>query len=653
MSRRFREKRRNQVGSSPHALPSAHTAGKTAVSSTGLCARWQVLLIGFVLLVLVWAVFGQTVRFRFVNYDDGVYVYDNGIVARGLSLDGILWAFTNRHGANWHPLTTLSHMLDCQLYGLHSGGHHLTNVLFHAATVFSLFLVLRNLTGRCWRCALVAAFFAVHPLRSESVAWVAERKDVLSGLFFILTIAAYVYYARRSFALGRYLLVIFLYLLGLLSKPMLVTLPFVLLLLDYWPLERTQLGDARRTGAGKPSGPQPSLTFGRLVLEKIPFLLLATLASGATLAAQSNAIKFVQHFDLSSRLANALISYAAYLGQLVYPANLAAFYPLPTSFPALEVGLSALVLLLVSTWAVLRRKDQPYLLVGWLWYLGMLVPVIGILQVGDQAHADRYTYLPQIGLYILGVWWVADLCRGQSRAQAGLFGVAAASLAALAVIAHAQVTYWHDSVSLWSHTLSCTSNNAKAHYNLACELNSLGRTEEAVQHYEQALDLRPDYVEAHFNLGVALFTQGKLSEAIRHYERGIQLQPDSAEGHYDLGSALAAQGRFNQAIQHLERATQLNPEYADAHVNLGNALVKLGRLGDAVQHYERALQIRPASAEAHYGFGMALAAQGRKDEATRHLQQALELADAQARVEFADHLRAQLRSLQSSSSRIP
>ena len=353
---------------------------------------------GFLLLAVA-LVFGQTVRHDFVNYDDNAYVYENPQVAGGLTAHGIAWAFTSFHVSNWHPLTWLSHMLDCQFYGLHAGGHHLTNVLLHAATAILLFLVLRRMTGDLWPSAFVAAVFAIHPLRAESVAWVAERKDVLSGLFFMLTLGAYAGYARRPFSLGRYLTVVLLFALGLMAKPMLVTLPFVLLLLDYWPLGR--IGPHRRTGIS---------SFRRVVVEKIPLLALTAASCVATVIAQGTAVIAIDVIPLPSRIANALVSYVAYMGQLFYPAGLAVLYPHPEGgLPIWKVAASSLVLAGISAAALVWRRRFPYLFVGWFWYVGMLVPVIGLVQVGLHAMADRYTYLPQIGLCIAVTWGVAQL----------------------------------------------------------------------------------------------------------------------------------------------------------------------------------------------------------------------------------------------------
>jgi protein O-mannosyl-transferase len=403
------------------------------------------------LLLAVALVFGQTVGHEFINYDDQQYVYENPQVEGGLTLRGIAWAFTTSHASNWHPLTWLSHMVDCQLYGLHAGGHHLTNILLHAAAAILLFLVLWRMTGDLWPSAFVAAVFAVHPLRAESVAWVAERKDVLSGLFFLLILWAYVSYARHPFSPIRYLTVVVLFALGLMAKPMLVTLPFLLLLLDYWPLGRIGL-----PAAGGGSFPFPR----RVVVEKIPLLALAIASCMATFLVQVKAVVALDAIPISSRIANALVSYVAYMGNFFYPMGLAVFYPLPASgLPIWKVVGSTLALTGVSVAAQAWRRRFPYLFVGWFWYLGMFVPVIGLVQVGSHSMADRYTYLPQIGLCLAVTWGVTQIAvsRHYRRWVCGVASVLAVLV--LMGIAWRQTSYWRDSETLFTHALACTANN--------------------------------------------------------------------------------------------------------------------------------------------------------------------------------------------------
>ena len=617
----------------------------------GLNDRWTVPGVCIFLAAIIWVVFGQTLGHEFVNYDDDFYVYENPAVTQGLTLQGIIWAFTHVHCSNWHPLTWVSHMLDCQFYGLSPGGHHLTNILLHTATAILLFLILRQMTGALWRSAFVAAVFAIHPLRVESVAWVAERKDVLSGLFFMLTIGAYVRYAQRrsrvepsslrSAASGSrepgaqavsaldprlsaldYCLVLLFFALGLMCKPMLVTLPLVLVLLDYWPLNRLR-ADAATEPVFRLAG---RLVPRRLVFEKLPLLGLAVASCAVTIFAQTKSILPFENMSLSLRVGNALISCVAYLGQMFWPSGLAVLYP----FTAGGVGVSEVVLSLVllagiSTGVFILRRRRPCFLTGWLWYLIMLAPVIGIVQVGAQARADRYTYLPQIGLYLLLTWAAADLCAGWRHRRVVLGGGSMIILMALIFCARAQTAYWRNSESLWTHTLACTSDNFIGHNNLGIALLKTGNVDEAMVHYQKALEINPDFAEAHNNLGNFLFQKGSVDEAMVHYQKALEINPDYAEAHYNLGYALLKMGNVDEAIAHLQKALQINPDYAEAHNNLGYALIQKGSVDEATAHFQKALQINPDYADAHNNLGNILLEKGSVDEAIIHFQKALQI----------------------------
>jgi len=603
----------------------------------GLNDRWLVPAVCIFLAAMVWVVFGRTLHHEFVSLDDQVYVYDNPVVINGLNPKGVEWAFTHIVGCNWHPLTMMSHMLDCQIYGLNAGGHHLTNILLHTASVILLFLVLRRMTGFLWRSAFVGAVFAIHPLRVESVAWVAERKDVLSGLFFMLTLWAYVRYVQKqsrvegrassagggSLALDPrrwpldYYLVLLFFALGLLSKPMLVTLPLVLLLLDCWPL-------GRLTRFRIPV-PQPS-SLNHLLLEKLPLLGLAVASCVVTIFAQAKAIMPIERMSLPLRMGNASISCVTYLGQIFWPSGLAVLYP----FTAGSVGVSGVVLSLVllaciSTGAFFLRRRHPCFLTGWLWYLIMLAPVIGILQVGSQARADRYTYLPQIGLYLLLTWAAADLCAGWRHRRWLLGGLATVILVALMFCARVQTAYWRNSESLWTHTLACTTDNAVAHNSLGNALLQKGSLDEAMVHFQTALQINPGYMGAHNNLGNALLQKGSLDEAMVHFQTALQIDPDDTDAHNNLGIALLQMGRVDEAIAQYQKALQIKPDSADAHNNLGNALLKQGRVDEAIARYQKALQIKPDNADAHDNLGSALLQQGRVDEAIAQYQKALQI----------------------------
>jgi len=549
------------------------------------------LLVCLGLVAVTWAVFGQTLAHDFVNFDDHIYVYENPLVVKGLSTEGIVGAFTHTHALNWHPLTTLSHMLDCQLYGLNAGGHHLTNVILHTISVLLLFLVLSQMTGGLWRSAFVAALFAIHPLHVESVAWVAERKDVLSGVFFMLTLAAYSHYARAP-SRSRYLLVALLFACGLMSKPMLVTLPFVLLLLDYWPLDKF-----------KDENSEVGSRLRRLVMEKIPFLALSTCSCLVTLFTQRQGPHAMDQLPFLWRLNNAFVSYLTYIWQMLWPVRLAVFYPHPNNrLPLVEVTVAIAFLIGVSLLVIRLRQSKPYLVTGWFWYLGMLVPVIGLIQVGEQAHADRYTYLPQIGLYIVIVWSIGDLLlESTSRVRRAIVGVAAAIIiVSLSARAFSQTSYWKNSETLWNHTLSVTSDNDVAHNNLGFLFLRSGELDKAISEFQTALDIRSRNTQRHYSLGAALIQN-------------------------NMGNAFARKQLWNEAIGHLQEAARLRPDYADAYFNLGSVLFQQGRIDDAITQWRKALAIRPTDAEAHRNVASALRKQGNVKGAIAEYEQALNI----------------------------
>jgi tetratricopeptide (TPR) repeat protein len=596
------------------------------------------------LALAVLTVFGQTAGFGFINYDDNKYVYENPVVEKGLTWQGALWALSYSQIGHWHPLTWLTHMADCQVYGLWAGGHHITNVALHTVATALLFLVLRKMTGTLWRSAFVAAVFAVHPLRAESVAWIAERKDVLSGMFFMLTLWAYLHYVRQP-SRGRYLAMALLFGLGLLSKNMLVTLPFVLLLLDWWPLGRMRRAEATAGEAGSRS---PGVPFWGLVKEKIPLMLLSAGSCIAT-ASVSEKIGEADRVPVLARIGNAVVSYVVYLRQMVFPAGLANLYPYPHNGPPIwRVCVALAVLAAVTAGVVACRQKRPFLLVGWLWYLGMLAPAIGIVQISYYAHADRYTYLPGIGLAMAGTWAVAELSAGWKHRRVVLGSLMMAVMGALTVCGHIQTSYWKDGESLWTHTLACTSDNFIAHLDLGDLLRLRGKLDEAAAQYRQALAIAPDNVETlnnlgnvlamkgqeaaamaqyqkalairpgfadtHVNLG-NLLMPGRLDEAIAEYRKALAIAPDSVEILNNLGKALAMKGEDAAAIAQYQKALAIQPGYANAHFNLGNRLLKLGRLEEAAAQYRKVLEIQPDDAEARNKLGKALLLKGDVDGA--------------------------------------
>ncbi len=638
------------------------TAGRKETLVTrmsGTRNRYQGLAVCALLLLAVGLVFGQTVRHEFVNYDDDQFVYENPHVAPGLTGHGMVWAFTHFEGHYWIPLTRISSMLDCQLYGLSAGGHHLTNVLLHAATTILLFLIFWRMTGGLWPSALLAALFAVHPLHVESVAWVTERKDVLSGLFFVLTIGTYVWYVQKPFSWGRYLPLIAVYALGLMTKPMLVTLPLVLLLLDYWPLGRLAPAAAKDIPLAD-GGQGGHFSFPvRVVIEKVPLLLLMGVVCLVTAWTMREAARLDETFlPFSWRLANTLVSYVVYLSQLVWPVGLAVYYPHPgVDLPVWKVAGAAAVLAGISAAALAGWRWCPYLLVGWLWFLGMLVPVIGLVQLGSYATADRFTYLPQLGLGTALAWGVTDVCR---RWPPGRLSCAASSALVLALLmgcAWRQTSFWCNSETLWTHALACTSRNsvahdslgtalakrgqfgealahhrqaleikpdcAIAHNNVALALTRLGQPDEALAHFRQALASDPDYAIAHNNLGVVLQQRGKVDEALAHFQQAAEINPDFAEAHNNLGMALQIRGRVDEALAQFQRAVELKPDYAEAHCNLGNLATARGQLGEAIVHYQKGLETRPGDVRTRCSLGVVLARCGRFDESIAQFEQAL------------------------------
>ena len=588
----------------------------------------QALLAGCVcglLALAVLAVFGQTARFGFVNLDDPMYVYENPVVEKGLTFQGALWALTYGKIGHWHPLTWLTHMADCQMYGLWAGGHHLTNVALHAAATVLLFLVLRAMTGTLWRSAFVAAVFAIHPLRAESVAWIAERKDVLSGVFFMLTLGAYGHYARRP-SRGRYAAMALAYGLGLLSKNMLVTLPFVLLLLDWWPLGRMmgmQNAECRMQNAESGGQKPPRLAFGGLVAEKVPLLLLSVASCLAT-ALVPEKVQDFHRAPVLERVGNAVVSYVTYLWQMVFPAGLANPYPFPQGGqPMWKVCLAFVALAAISAGVVACRKKRPYLLMGWLWYVGMLVPVIGIVQISYYSHADRYTYLPEIGLAVAVTWAVADGCAGWKHRRAALGGLMAAAVGALGVCAHIQTSYWRDSESLWTRALACTTDNYVARHNLGTLFLKQGKLDDALAQFQESLRIMPDNAEALNNLANVLAMKGDARAAIAQYQKALEIQPLYPDAHYNLGNVLRKQGKLEEAVAQYRAALEMAPEHVDALNNLGIALAMQGADDAAIAQYQKALEIQPGHAEARFNLGNVFLKHGRLAEAMAQYREAL------------------------------
>ena len=716
------------------------SAGNKGTSGSGKL----VLLVCVFLAVITWIVFGQTLSHGFINYDDPDYVVENAEVTKGLTLHGIGWAFTHSHVHNWHPLTTISHMVDCQLFGLKAGAHHFTNVLLHTVAVLLLFLLVHQFTGALWRSAFVAALFAIHPLHVESVAWVAERKDVLSGVFFMLTLATYLRYVRNP-SLASYLLVALVFALGLMSKPMLVTLPFVLLLLDYWPLGRwpafvpqprdSGVASRSRRVASGPEGPTPqrevppssrsrgtparqaeekgqqqnplrflryllfkkpkefSFTegneenneqkievksrssvnpFSTLLLEKLPLLLLSAASCMATLVAQRpGSLSSIEVVPGWVRIYQALVSCVTYIYQMFWPARLALFYPYPVGRLSIwPLAFAIAFLLAVTASAFKLRKHRPYFITGWLWYLGMLVPVLGIIKVGSQAHGDRYTYLPQIGLYLAVTWAVSDLSASWRRGREILTIGAATVIVVLAWCAWVQASYWKNSKSLWTHTLAATGDNATAHTGLGNALLEEGQSDQALLHYQKAVSLcfsrssgahhsgngspsvemqmLPIYAQAQYNLGTALFQRGDVDEAILCWQKTLLIQPGHPKAHANLGDALVRKGLVADALAHYEKSLQLGPPLPST---LSNLAWVLSTCSDSqLRNGPRAIQLAEQANQLSGGknpvfirtLAAAYAESGRFNDAISAAQRALELAVAKGDQALASKLRTDI-----------
>lgn len=622
-------------------------------------------LICSLLAVVTIGVFARVVHHDFICYDDPDYVTQNSIVQDGLTWDGIVWAFKSKVAANWHPLTWISHMIDCEIYGKNPAGHHLTNLLFHVANTLLLFSVFTAATGAMWRSAMVAALFALHPLHVESVAWVSERKDVLSTFFWLLTMRVYTRWtkqktspvnqahvdgrnvvARFSTPGNTYFLALLFFALGLMSKPMLVVLPFALVLWDFWPLKRISISEFNWK------------ILLRLCAEKIPFFLLSAASSWITFVAQKEggsvwSLASVSFYD---RVANALVSYVKYVGLTFFPTGLAILYPFH-KWPLSSAIAASAILFCISLFVVRMASARPYIAVGWFWFLGTLVPVIGFVQVGWQSMADRYTYVPSIGLFIALVWGTSDFLLKRPK----LIRIALVSIGLIScvILTSRQLGYWQNSVSLFERTIAVTDENfiaqndlgyalsatgqtkkalphfaealrlypnyAEAHNNLAMALMESGKAEQALPHFYEAIALKPGYADAYYNLARLLQKQGKTAEAMANYEQAARLKPDFGAAHLALAIQFAAEGKLKDAISHYRAAVSTYPDDAKAQYNLANALLKTGQAGEAILHYKAALAVNPADAGCHNNLASALQQLGKMQEAAEHFREAIRL----------------------------
>ena len=559
---------------------------------------------------------------EFVNYDDYEYITENPQVKSGINRESFIWAFNAQEkSGNWHPLTWLSHMLDCELFEINPLWHHLISLLFHTVNTLLLFWVLNKMTGAVWPSVFVAAAFALHPLHVESVAWAAERKDVLSGFFWMLTIIAYLWYAERG-GIVKYLLVVLSFCLGLMAKPMVVTLPFVLLLLDYWPLRRFGWeGRNRREVLWQSHSAKVSCqkaTMYRLIGEKIPLFVLVAASCVVTYIVEQSGVPAdsQENVSLNLRMANAPVSYISYIGKMIYPSRLAVLYPHPgDSLQAWQVIVSVVILTGISAVTIYAGRRRRYLAVGWLWYLGTLVPVIGLVQVGSQAMADRFTYLPSIGIFILVAWGASELFAKLRYRRVVLVIMASVVLAVLLICTRTQVGYWQNSFALFEHSLAVTKNNHIIHKNYGNALYEKGRLDQAVAHYAEALRIAPGYLVARLNIGMIFLKQQRFDEAIAQFNKVLQLKPDHPEAHFGLGAALAEQGKYDDAVKHFNKALQGKLNKPEVYHYLGLAYQRQGKYDLAIQNYNEALRINPRYLTARMNIGMVLLGQKRFDEA--------------------------------------
>lgn len=554
------------------------------------------LLVGLLIVVSVFLVYQKVQTFDFVNIDDDVYAYRNEHVATGLSGENVVWAFTTTYAGFWHPMTWMSLMLDYELYGMNPGGYHITNVVIHGINAVLLFVLLHLMTGAFWRSALVALLFALHPLHVESVAWISQRKDVLSTLFWMLTMAAYVYYCRHP-SLLRYLIVAVMFVIGLMAKTMLVTVPFVLLLLDYWPLNRLSGDRARNNGSVTQSMPgesggMPPVT--AVIMEKIPLIMISGIFSLLSVVAQRSyaTMPTLDQYPMLLRTGNAIVSYVRYMVKTIWPGDLAVYYPYPDHWPFLAVAGCLSVLIAISIAAFLAARRYPYVVTGWYWFLGTLVPVIGLFQVGSFSMADRYTYIPLIGLFIILSWGGADLAR-RYRIPHGAAGAVVVTLVLLGIVARNQVETWQSSVTLFEHALKKTSNSYVAHTNLGLAYVNAGMDDKALMHYKEAIRIKPDNARAYNNIAAVLFRKGKREEAVEYLEKAVVVKPDFVGSYNNLGLIYFGGKQYDVSARYFEKAIEVEPAYAEGYNNLGVAYEAAGKREEAMACFRRALALNP------------------------------------------------------------
>lgn len=569
--------------------------------------HFEFLIIIFIVISSL-SVYWQVKDHEFVDYDDYMYVTRNHHVQAGFTRENLLWAFTTVSGSNWHPITWLSYMLDYKIYGLNPKGYLLTNLLFHIANSLFLFLILKRITGALWQSAFVSSLFALHPLHVESVAWVAERKDVLSAFFWMLTMWTYIRYVERP-EVKRYLLILLAFALGLMSKPMLVTLPFVLFLLDYWPLNRLKFAGLKNIKSLSKEV--------KLIREKIPFFILAVASSVITYLAQhkGGAVSSFELIPLWVRIGNSFVAYVSYIWKTIWPRGLAVFYPHPGNSLLIWQGVGAsLIILCLFLLAIFALQTKPYISFGLFWYLGTLVPVIGLVQIGAQSMADRYMYIPLIGLSVIIAWGVPDLMAKWRYRRIGLSISAGGLISAFLICTYFQVQHWRNSITLFERAVKSTSSNYVAHNRLGVALSNQGKIQEALYHYSKAIQIKPNYATAHYDMAIDLASLGRLSEAVKHFKETIRFNPNHRAAYNNLGIIMARQGDYSHAIAYFSKALQINPYSPDIHNNLGLAFAKHGKLDDAIKHYLKALRLKRDFPEAQSNLKKILIQKGQTEK---------------------------------------
>ena len=550
----------------------------------------RVFLVYSIIILATLTVYLPVKNFDFVVYDDPLYVTRNPSVQRGLTFKNILWSLTAVEASNWHPLTWISHMTDIQIFGLNAGGHHLTSVGFHILNTVLLLVWLNTMTGEFWKSSFVAALFALHPLHVESVAWIAERKDVLSTFFCFLALLSYTRYCQKKNR-QQYLLSLFFFICALMAKPMVVTLPFVFLILDYWPLKRFPEVFSKNITA------HDKQVLGHLLVEKIPFLVFSFLSCLKTVAAQHNSVASIEIVPLIPRIANSLISYTEYLAKMVYPFPLAVLYPLHV-YSLWKLTASLFVVLSISFLAIRKLRCKPWLAVGWFWYIGTLVPVIGLVQVGVQGYADRYTYIPLIGLFIMIAWQVPDIVQSWQHKTIIISVIAIGILSVLWVLTSSQIRHWENNITLFEHALKSTSENYVAHNNLGIALAEKGNFHKAIEHYRKAIRIRPGFCDPFYNLGFASYKQGNIQDAILHFRDGIACNPNFAQSYYFSANFYFELKQIDNAIIHYEKALEIRPDYVNAMINLGIAHELIGKSEESLALFKEAKRIDPDFADA-------------------------------------------------------